>query len=284
MDRLSERLESGEIVRFDFCPFPLPSEDTRRFLFEQRYSGAQDKYIRYFPAGHTLLGAVRTSAEQEARLAHTLDQFSAQARGWLGDLLPAYAAAWSAEQVTWRTEEEATRPLPNASRSDLLHVDAFAARPTGGARILRLFVNLHPTDPRVWATSDAFADILGRFGAQVGLPHKTDAWPRRLGRTLLSLFRPGAPAESDYDAFMLRLHQFLKSNDDYQERAIRRLYSFHPSEAWLAFTDGICHAELRGQFALEHTFFVPPHVLSFPDQSPLHLLENACGRPLRHVA
>ncbi|MFO0964471.1 MAG: Kdo hydroxylase family protein [Gemmataceae bacterium] len=284
MHPLTQRLEAGEIVRFAGCPFALPDEATRHFLFEQRTSG-EDKYIRYLPDATRLVGAVRVSAAQEGRLVQALDQFSAAARSWLGEVLPDYARSWSAEQVTWRTEEEATRRLPTMSRSDLLHVDAFAVRPTHGARILRLFVNLHPNDPRVWATSDSFAEVLTQFGDQVGLPHGGATWTRRWGHTLLRLFRPAASAErNDYDAFMLRLHHCLKNNDDYQERAVRRLYSFQPGEAWLAFTDGICHAELRGRFALEHTFFVPPSVLALPDQSPLALLERACGRHLGAAA
>ena len=40
----------------------------------------------------------------------------------------------------------------------------------GGRRILRLFVNINPTDPRIWATSLTFAQVFGRYGRLVGLP------------------------------------------------------------------------------------------------------------------
>ena len=45
------------------------------------------------------------------------------------------------------------------------------------------------------------------------------------------------------------------------------------------FADGVAHAELRGQFALDHSFFVPQSALVLPDTSPFALFRDACSPP-----
>src|SRR5207253_648059 len=92
-----------------------------------------------------------------------------------------------------------------------------------------------------------------------------DGWARRFGQNLLNIFQPGSSQRTPYDRFMLRFHHFLKTNDFYQDRAPRRFWHFQPGTAWLAFTDGLSHAELRGRFALDHSFFIEPGVLALPD-------------------
>jgi hypothetical protein len=88
-----------------------------------------------------------------------------------------------------------------------------------------------------------------------------------------------------YDTFMLRFHDFLKANEEFQERGPKRFWTFLPGSAWVVFTDTASHAALRGRFALEHSFFVAPQSLALPHESPPALLERACGIPvLRHAA
>jgi hypothetical protein len=76
---------------------------------------------------------------------------------------------------------------------------------------------------------------------------------------------------------MLRLHDFLKANEDFQERTPKRFWTFGAGSAWVAFTDVCSHAVLRGQYALEHSYFVAPQVLALPAESPPALLARACG-------
>src|SRR5262249_52574714 len=135
--------------------------------------------------------------------------------------------------------EEATRRLRLKARNDLLHLDAFPTRPSRGWRILRLFVNVNPREPRVWVTSDTFPALLKCYGARVGLPHPgLHGLAGRLGRRLLGLFRLRA-RRSEYDTFMLRLHDFLKGCERFQERCRKRLWHFPPGSAWLACTDTV---------------------------------------------
>ena len=79
-------------------------------------------------------------------------------------------------------KKQQDRELPTKKRNDLLHVDAFPTRPTGGDLILRVFTNINLTAPRVWLTSDPFEPLAQRYAMDAGLRlastirrHQTDA-------------------------------------------------------------------------------------------------------------
>src|SRR5262249_26616083 len=138
----------------------------------------------------------------------------------------------------------------------------------------------NPAEPRVWVTSEPFAKLLARYGAAAGLPaHPSAGWVRRFRRGVLRLLVPGR-RRTAYDSFMLRFHDFLKANDDFQEHTPKRYWNSQPGSAWLVFTDTASHAALRGRFALEHSYFVSPESLVLPGESPPALLERACGVPV----
>jgi hypothetical protein len=282
---LAARLERGELLTYAVCPFALPDGDDRRFLLEQRLAGWSHKNISYNPHTGRVTGFRRQSADQAGRLRELLAAFSRAATAWLAGALPGYARAWRLDRASFRPEEEATRRLRLTARNDLLHVDAFPNRPSHGDRLLRLFCNLHPAEPRVWVTSEPFARLLQRYGAAAGLPGRPGpGWDPGLGPGGLVLFHPGRPRRSAYDAFMLRFHHFLKKNEEFQERSRKRVWVFPPGSAWLAFTDGVSHAALRGRFALEHSYFIAPAALVLPAEAPAALLERACGLPVRDRA
>jgi hypothetical protein len=279
-DNLEERLERGELITFAPCPIALPEGPERDFLFAQQLHSAK-KNISYNPETEFVTGFAYHADEQEDRLTAIMKAFSSNVQDWLGKLLPRYARGLKPDRASYRPEEEATRKLRLTARNDLLHIDAFPSRPARGWRILRLFINIHAAEARVWVTSHTFDKLLAEYGAQAGLPNVfTEGWAWRFGQGLLSIFQPGGHQRSVYDRFMLRFHHFLKTNDRFQERAPKRFWHFGPNTAWLAFTDGLSYADLRGRFALEHSFFVAPHVLALPELAPAALLERACGAPV----
>lgn len=262
---MEERLERGDIVAFQPCPFPLPSDQDRAFLCSQRLSGS--KNINFNPATEAVTGFETLAPDQPAKLKAILAAFSKSAQEWLGATLPRYAL--KPDRATFRPEEEATRRLRFTARNDLLHVDAFSTRPTHGWRLLRLFVNIHPTDLRVWITSDTFADLLQEFGAQAGLPGSERlTW----AEAFFNLFQPKEKESTAYDQFMGRFQRFLKRNASFQDRARKTFWHFPPGTAWLVMPDGVAYGELRGQFALEHSFFVAPETLALPELAPAALL------------
>src|SRR5205807_1069566 len=125
-----------------------------RFLLEQRLASRVHKNISYDPHTGKAGGFLHHSPNQAEQLRQLLKAFSQRATAWLAAALPDYARSWNLDRVSYRPLEEATRKLRLTARNDLLHVDAFPSRPTNGYRILRLFANVNPTEPRVWVTSD----------------------------------------------------------------------------------------------------------------------------------
>lgn len=278
---LAERLERGEVVHDPICPFPLPQGNDLQFLLQQRLASRAHKNISYNPHSGKAHGFLRQAEDGASeRLRSMLAEFSRTTTAWVARVLPRYARGWRLDMVSYRPEEEATRKLRWKARNDLLHVDAFPSRPTQGYRILRVFANINPTEPRVWVTSEPFGRLLDRYGSEVGLPSAGLGLPGRFKRGLLGLFRPGGRRRSRYDEFMLRFHDFLKQNDSFQEHSPKRFWTFQPGSAWLALTDTASHAVLRGRFALEHSYFIAPETLALPQESPAALLERACGLPV----
>jgi hypothetical protein len=281
---IEERLEQCELVYFPHAPFALPEGEARRFLLSQKL-GAASKNVSYNPNAGRVQGFQRSSASTTERLRDVLAAFSHHVTDWLARVCPNYAQHWRLDQVSFRPVEEATRQLRLTARNDLLHVDAFPSRPTHGARILRCFANINPTEPRIWVTSESFGPLLARYGREVGLPRQGPvAWGRRGLAQVLRIFRPGRRRRTEYDLFMRRFHDFLKGNEEFQDKCRKRCWAFPPGSAWLVFTDAVTHAALRGRFALEHSYFVKLEALHRPHLSPAALLEQACGAPVLQAA
>lgn len=281
----AERLERGEVLFYPTAPFALPQDDDLDFLLEQELGSLAHKNISYNPANGKVNGFVRHGDEQVSQLRGIFARFSQAATAWLATLLPQYPHGWHLDRASFRPQEEATRRLRPKARNDLLHVDAFPGRPSRGNRILRVFANINPREPRIWVTSDPFAKLLKRYGEAAGLPGRTSArWLHTLSRNVIGLFQPNVRRRSEYDLFMLRFHDYLKLNEEFQEKGPKYLHTFSPGSVWVAMTDTCSHAVLRGRYALEHSYFVSPVVLALPEESPPALLQKACVVPGRRAA
>ena len=275
---VERRLERGEVIFYPQAPFPLPAGDDHAFLLQQQLGGPVHKNISYDPATARVGGFARRSQADADRLRELFAEFSRTTTEWLAKTLPHHSAGWQLDRISYRPEEEATRRLRHLARNDLLHVDAFPGRPSQGRRILRVFANVNPTEPRIWVTSSPFAALLEQYGEAAGLPGRNGGdWLNQLREGVVGLFRPGKARRSGYDSFMLRFHDYLKRNDEFQERGPKRLWTFPPGSAWIAVTDTCSHSVLRGRYALEPSYFVAPHVLALPDESPAALLTKACA-------
>jgi hypothetical protein len=260
----------------------VPEGDDLQFLLEQRLGLRAHKNISFDPLSGKLGGYRQQPAERVERLRNLLAAFSGLATSWVAGVLPGYTRAWRLDRVSFRPEEEAIRKLRLTARNDLLHVDAFPRRPTNGWRILRVFVNINPSEPRVWATSLPFAQLFERYGEKAGLPgrHHGGALWKMLCDRVLKLVDPVRARRSAYDEFMLRFHDFLKMNETFQEKTPKKIWTFPPGSCWMVMTDTASHAVLRGRYALEHSYFIAPESQVLPEESPAALLERACGAPV----
>lgn len=271
----AEALERNELVALVECPFRLPPQGDIDFLLSQQTNHASHKDISFDPVSWRLTGCRDRRYTARKRLKQILAAFSESVTGWLQSAIPAYAPGLTKDRVTLRTQEEATRALRLTARNDLLHIDNFPTRPTFGRRILRVYVNINPTEPQVWAVSDRFPELVARFAAGSRIPTRSVEEWTAASPSMLRLLTGGKAGRSPYDAFMLRLHHFLKESEANQTQATRRVCTFPPGTAWLLFSDGLAHAQLRGRFTLEHSFFVPPECLLQPAEWPVNVLVAA---------
>src|SRR5215469_3398996 len=203
--------------------------------------------------------------------------FSAQAQKFVSSLLAPYAGKLQMDFASFRPLEEKSRDLPLHKRNDLLHVDAFPTRPTHGARILRFFVNINPAAGRIWNVGEAFDAFMPKLasGQKLSPPYR-GAITRNAVRAAAKIGLPVAD-RTRYDEYMLYLHDWLKENTDFQQNSPKQQLVFPPGCAWMVYTDGVPHAALSGQYALEQTFIVPIEVFVTPDVAPIKVLEAITG-------
>jgi hypothetical protein len=277
-----EQLEEGQILYFTGIPYDFPETD-REFLLGQKQSGLKvHKNISYRPKQDVLRGSVSESAEDTARLHQIMRHFSQEIVKLLTKVLAPYSKQWSLDYASYRPEEEQGRDLSTHKRNDLLHVDAFPTRPTRGGRILRCFTNINPTRSRNWLTTDRFPALAQKFAKQAGLDEiaKDGDGNGSLLNTLKRAVGIKGADRSAYDKFMLRFHDYLKDNDEFQSSTPKIHIEFPPMATWMCYTDSVPHAVLSGQFALEQTFIVPVSAMVMPEKSPVRVLEKLAGRPL----
>jgi hypothetical protein len=280
------QLEQGQILFFKEIPFELPEED-RQFLLTQRRGDSRiHKNVSYRPKQDVLRGFSSSDKEQTERLRRVMRHYSLAVTRFLRTFLAPYREHWSLDFASYRPLEEEGRDLSLHKRNDLLHVDAFPSRPTKGGRILRVFTNINPEQARIWHTTDRFDVLARRFAADAGLKRIAER-----SSSPLNFIRRGASAlvraagllaseRSAYDRFMLRFHDYLKENADFQAGCDKIRLEFPPQATWLVFTDAVPHAVLSGQFALEQTYIIPPAALLAPEAAPISILESLCGRSL----
>jgi hypothetical protein len=271
-------LEEGRILLFARTPFDLPAAD-RSFLVGQRQTrAAYHKNIAYRPAQDRVTGGAR-GADAE-RLRDALRTYSQRAAEFAARLLPRYAERWRLDFASFRSEEEEGRALPQRSRNDLIHVDAFPTRPTRGDRILRLFTNVNPAEPRVWLSGGTFEEIVPRFAPPELLERARRGGLADRLRGLVRAAGLDVAVRSPYDRFMLSLHHHLKENADFQQAAGQSRVEFPAGATWMVFTDMVSHAVLKGRYALEQTFLVARDSLVLPDKAPIAILERLAQAPM----
>ena len=246
---------------------------------------AYHKNIAYRPGEDRVTGVSRNATDSD-KLRRVLRAYSQRARELVAQLFASRAQAWQLGFTSFRPVEEEGRKLPLKARNDLLHFDAFPTRPTNGDRILRVFTNVNPTRPRVWLTGEAFEVQARRMAVTAGLAdfaaEARSPWHylrRRLTGMVNSIGIP-LQGRSPYDRFMHKFHHYLKASREFQENASKWQYEFPPGSSWIVFTDGVAHAVLSGQFALEQTFVVPRRALLLPNKAPVYILEELCGTSL----
>ncbi len=271
-----DQLEHGKVLSFSRIPFDFPQDDIK-FLLSQKQTGSRfHKNISFRPTTGVLKGMDAAGPDRD-RLHRIMQSFSREVTAFIGRFLTPYAGKLTLDFTSFRPLEEQGRDLPLHKRNDLLHVDAFPTRPTRGSRILRVFVNINPSAGRIWNVGDPFHEFFPRVaGANRLSPPHRGAVSRSLARMAAGVGLPIAD-RTRYDEYMLYLHDWLKENSDFQKNSPKYNLEFPPGSCWMVYTDGVPHAVMSGQYALEQTFIIPPEALVSPQAAPVRVLESVTG-------
>lgn len=273
-------LEAGNIVFLPCTPIEIPSEDRETLLGRKQSSSAYHKNIAYRPLEDRVTGLAKNEAQEGEKLRRILQDYSRRSVEFLRDFLAPYAETWKLEFASFRPIEEKGRQARVHARNDLLHFDSFPTRPTNGGRILRFFTNINPTETRVWLTSQTFEAFGPEMVKSAGLASSVNNPFRRSIQSVARALHIRSANSSPYDDLMHRCHNAMKEDARFQENTPKSRWEFPPDSSWMVFTDGVSHAVLSGQYALEQTFLVPPTALVDPKRSPLAILESLTGRRL----
>jgi 3-deoxy-D-manno-octulosonic acid hydroxylase-like protein len=274
---LCAQLEAGNILFFPRTPFEISASDRQTLLGQKQTSAAYHKNVAYRPSADRVTGLDKSESAESEQLRAILRAYSQSAANFLAELLPPYARKWKLDYASYRPIEERGRAARLHARNDLCHVDSFPTRPTNGDRILRFFTNVNPAQNRIWLTAETFEGVAPRFAESLGLPGPAGANPFRALARALGL--PGG-RRSPYDQFMHACHNAMKEDEQFQQHSAKRRWEFPPDSSWIVFTDGVSHAVLEGQYALEQTFIVSRSAMVAPHRSPIAILERLAGHSL----
>lgn len=280
------KLETGSVLYFPQTPVPIPTEDLQFLLRQRQSDSGVHKNIAYKPKLDKLSGVDERNVSpiEAERLCAIMRRYSASVGEFLGRFLAPYRKRWQMDYASFRPIEEEGRNLPLRHRNDLLHTDAFPTRPTGGRRILRFFHNIHPERTRDWVVGEPFPRLVGALTpGKMALP-RPDGMAARAGKRLAQVTGLASLApqwkRTPYDEFMIRLHNSMKEDADFQRECRKEEIRFAPGSSWMVFTETVPHAVIAGQYALEQTLLVEPEATVVPDSAPVAVLEAMAGARL----
>lgn len=247
----TDALEAGHILFLPNLRFEL--------------SEAAHAYLRPDAIG----GAVAGIAVHELRALH--DRYAAVTRHLVAALFPSYKRGVHPAQTDFRSDAVGR----TARRKDAgVRVDSFAAQPSHGKRILRVFSNVDP-DGRsgVWKVGEPFEAVAQRFWNDLRPPLPGE-------RGLLATVRVTNGVRSRYDHYMLKLHAAMAHDPQYQRQFEASTCEFPAGSTWVCFTDQVSHAAVCGTHQMTQTFWVDVSVLRHQESAPLRVLEALAGRKL----
>jgi hypothetical protein len=267
---LTSALESGSVVSLSGLEFPM--SDAEMELLDPRIL-AKAKNVSYNPATDSIGGTSCTGTEAKV-LQQMMARYSRKARDLVATLFPGYKEKLRIMRTSLRPAEISGRKSSWRKDDTRLHVDAFPSQPTHGNRILRVFCNVNPAGkPRVWRLGEPFEDVARRFLPGIGRPFPGSARLKRM----LGLTKT---VQSEYDFVMLKLHDAMKADDNYQQSVGQTPVEFQPGTTWICYADSVSHAALSGQHQFEQTVQIPLGAMLDTDKSPLRILERLSQRAL----
>lgn len=260
-----EALESGQILFFpDFYFKPFNKEISE--LFSASILDNKHKNVSYDIQKGKLGGLQpkNLNGELGKEMKSFMHAYAGFARELIDNVLPQYRTNLLWGRTSYRPAEIEGRATSKRKDDTRLHIDAFAATPVNGLRILRVFCNINPFgEPRIWHLGEPFSKVATQFAPKI--PN----YKPKIAK-LLHFIKATKTLRSAYDHYQLQLHDMMKLDDAYQANVSKSLVPFPSQSTWIVYTDHVSHAALSGQFLLEQTFYLPVAAMQREEHSPWH--------------
>ncbi|MDF1795593.1 MAG: Kdo hydroxylase family protein [Coxiellaceae bacterium] len=269
--QLASSLEANQLLLLPQLSFNLLA-DERALLTDSLLSGKRknisfDKYSQK-------LGGCNEQADK-ALLTQMMRRFIQQAEHLVHLLLPEYQDHLIPGRTSYRPAKVEGRQADSYRKDDSrLHVDAFPSTPMQDLRILRFFANINPNNqPRTWRIGEPFEQLAERFIPDIHAPTPGTG-------KLMKWLHLTRKYRTRYDHYMLKLHNKMKADDNYQQQVTQTTVQLPANSCWMVFTDSVSHAAMAGQFCLEQTFYLPISAMNNNKLSPQHILQQQLNREL----
>lgn len=266
-------IETGRILFLPDLNFVL--NPTEKEFLDPKYSDPNSKNVSYSTAQKKMWGVRNLTDAEHINLKAMLSRFSKAATQLVNNLLPRYGTQIILGRTSFRPVQISDRKTTSYRKDDKrLHVDAFPSAPNQGKRILRVFCNINPhREDRVWRVGEPFEAVAQKFLPSIKGPLPGSA-------RFLRALKITKSYRTAYDHYMLRMHDAMKADVEYQKDARQQELRFHPGCSWIVQTDHVSHAAMSGQHVLEQTFYLPIAAMQDQTLSPLRILEKILQRKL----
>ncbi len=264
-------LEKGSVVYLPKLPFALGEEEA--LLLSPEFVKPGVKNISYNALTKDLRG-MKASHDVEERMVEMMQRYVDFSKKLIDSLFPHYKGHYELGKTSYRPVEIQGRESSYRKDDTRLHVDAFPSNPNQGKRILRVFSNINPHNkPRHWRIGEPFTNVAESFLPQISTPIKGKHF-------LLKTMGITKTLRSDYDHYMLKMHNRMKADSKYQKEVSQEAFDFIPGTSWIVFTDLVSHAAMTGQYVMEQTFYLDVADMKCPDHAPIRILESMLRRKL----
>ena len=267
----TDALEDGYVLFMPNLNFEISAEEKE--LIDPKWLAPGSKNISYDPKNDTI-GHTSATGPALTNLTWMLARYAKLTRELVNHLCPDYAPHLRDGMTSFRPAEVRGRATSLRKDDTRLHLDAFTTRPTGGQRILRVFHNLNPRgEPRLWDIGKTMPDVAEIYFDHVPPQLPGSAW-------LLKTLGLIKGQRTEYDHYMLNLHDKAKLDEARQKSCERTRVELPAHTTWMVYTDGVEHAVLGGQHLLEQTFYLPVTAMHNETKAPLRVLERLTQRAL----
>lgn len=263
--RAISALENGKVLYFPKLPFYI--KDHEKGLLSPDKTDPKSKNIS-FDTRTGKLNGTQCSEDEALQMKEMIKRYAICSRDFMHRLFPSYIPHLIQARTSFRPVEIAGRKSSYRKDDTLLHVDSFPATPTKGQRIMRFFTNINPNSKaRVWRVGEPFPDVVKKMAPRTKKPFPGHSF-------LLKMLKITKEYRTQYDHYMLQIHDHMKADPQYQKLVPQEEIFFMPGATWIVYTDQVSHAAMSGQHVLEQTFHLPSAAMQNQSSTPLAVLEK----------